>query len=80
MKPQYTDELLQYYGKKHVNSKDIEQVQRIFEESGALAYAQSVLADHFDSAERKIGRMKFMTAEDKRILRGFISYCKGRRK
>ena len=80
MKPQYTDELLQYYGKKHVNSKDIEQVQRIFEESGALAYAQSVLADHFDSAERKIGRMKFMTAEDKRILCGFISYCKGRRK
>jgi geranylgeranyl diphosphate synthase type I len=80
MKPEYAEELLQYYGKKHVTSKDIEQVQRIFEESGALAYAQSVLADHFDSAERKIGRMKFMTAEDKRILRGFISYCKGRRK
>ena len=80
MKPEYAEELLQYYGKKHVNSRDIEQVQRIFEESGALAYAQSVLADHFESAERKIGRMKFMDAGDKRILRGFISYCKGRRK
>ncbi len=80
MKPEYSEELLQYYGKKHVNSRDIEQVQRIFEESGALAYAQSVLADHFESAERKIGRMKFMDAGDKRILRGFISYCKGRRK
>ena len=80
MKPEYVEDLLQYYGKKHVSSKDIEQVQRIFEESGALAYAQSVLADHFESAERKIGRMKFMNAEDKKILRGFISYCKGRRK
>ncbi len=80
MKPEYAEELLQYYGKKHVNSRDIEQVQRIFEKSGALAYAQSVLADHFESAERKIGRMKFMDAGDKRILRGFISYCKGRRK
>jgi geranylgeranyl pyrophosphate synthase len=80
MKPEYTDELLQYYGKKRVTAKDIEQVQRIFEESGALGYAQSVLADYFESAERKIGRMKFISAEDKKILRGFISYCKGRRK
>ena len=80
MKPEFAEELLQYYGKKHVTSRDIEQVQRIFEESGALAYAQSVLADHFESAERKISRMKFMDAEDKKILRGFISYCKGRRK
>ena len=80
MKPEFAEELLQYYGKKHVTSRDIEQVQRIFEESGALAYARSVLADHFESAERKISRMKFMDAEDKKILRGFISYCKGRRK
>ena len=80
MKAEYAEELLQYYGKKHVTSKDIEQVQRIFEESGALTYAQSVLADHFESAERKISRMKFMDSEDKKILRGFISYCKGRRK
>lgn len=80
MKPEFAEELLQYYGKKHVTSRDIEQVQRIFEESGALAYAQSVLADHFESAERKVSRMKFMDAEDKKILRGFISYCKGRRK
>lgn len=80
MKPEFAEELLQYYGKKHVTSRDIEKVQRIFEESGALAYARSVLADHFESAERKISRMKFMDAEDKKILRGFISYCKGRRK
>lgn len=80
MKPEFAEELLQYYGKKHVTSRDIEQVQRIFEKSGALAYARSVLADHFESAERKISRMKFMDAEDKKILRGFISYCKGRRK
>ena len=80
MKSEFAEDLLQYYGKKHVTSRDIEQVQRIFEESGALAYAQSVLADHFESAERKISRMKFMDAEDKKILRGFISYCKGRRK
>ncbi len=80
MKPEYSEELLKYYGKKHVNSRDIEEVQRIFEESGALAYAQNILAEHFDSAERKIGRMKFMTPGDKKIMRGFISYCKGRRK
>lgn len=80
MKPEYSEELLQYYGKKHVTSRDIEEVQRIFEESGALAYAQNILAEHFDSAERKIGRMRFMTPGDKKIMRGFISYCKGRRK
>ena len=80
MKPEFTEELLQYYGKKRVTGKDIAEVQRIFEESGALAYAQNVLADHFDSAERKITRMKFISAEDKKLLRGFISYCKGRRK
>ena len=80
MKPEYSEELLQYYGKKNVTSRDIEEVQRIFEESGALAYAQNILAEHFDSAERKIGRMRFMTPGDKKIMRGFISYCKGRRK
>ena len=80
MKPEYLPELEIYYGQKNINLKELAEVQRIFRESGALAYAQEMLALRFEQAEKRLGRMKFVDAEDKAILRGFIEYCKGRRK
>ncbi len=80
MKPEYEEELLQIYGKKRISDAELDEVQRIFRESGALAYAQEMLGDCFERAEKRLARIKGMSREDKAILRGFITYCKGRRK
>ena len=80
MKPEYEEELLQIYGKKRISDAELDEVQRIFRESGALAYAQEMLGDCFERAEKRLARIKGMSKEDKAILRGFITYCKGRRK
>ena len=80
MKPENEEELLQIYGKKRISDAELDEVQRIFRESGALAYAQEMLGDCFERAEKRLARIKGMSREDKAILRGFITYCKGRRK
>ncbi len=80
MKPEYEEELLQIYGKKRISDAELDEVQRIFRESGALSYAQEMLGDCFERAEKRLARIKGMSKEDKAILRGFITYCKGRRK
>ena len=80
MKPEYEEELLQIYGKKRISDAELDEVQRIFRESGALAYAREMLGDCFERAEKRLARIKGMSKEDKAILRGFITYCKGRRK
>ena len=80
MKPEYEEELLQIYGKKRISDAELDEVQRIFRESGALAYAREMLGDCFERAEKRLARIKGMSREDKAILRGFITYCKGRRK
>ena len=74
-KPEAAEELLQYYGKKKIREKDLESVRRIFRESGALDYAKSVMEACFDRAGRKLSRMRFLTEEQKAILRGFIVWC-----
>ena len=80
MKPEYYEKLSKYYGKAIVTREDLEAVREIFTESGALDYARSMLGSYFEKAERKLARMSFISDEDKAILRGFIAYCKGRRK
>lgn len=75
-----TEELLRHYGGHTVTDEDLEAVRRIFEESGALAYARDTMNACFTRAERKLSRMKFLSSEDKEVLRGFIEWCKGRRK
>lgn len=77
-KPEAVEELLRYYGKKRVSERDLEAVRRIFRESGALDYARAVMESCFERAERKLARMRFLSAEEKAILRGFIAWCSGR--
>ena len=57
----------------------VEKVQDFFRESGALDYARDSMNSCFARAERKISRMK-LPDDDKLLLRGFIGYCRGRRK
>ncbi len=80
MKPEYEEDLLKIYGKKRISDAELDEVQRIFRESGALSYAQEMLGVCFERAEKRLARIKGMSREDKEILRGFITYCKGRRK
>ncbi len=77
--PEYEEELLRYYGRE-VTEESLEAVRRIFDESGALEYARSAMKACFERAGRKIGRMKFLSAGDRAVLRGFIEWCSGRRK
>ena len=80
MNPAYEEDLLKIYGKKRITDAELDEVQRIFRESGALSYAQEMLGNCFERAERRLSRIKGMNREDREILRGFITYCKGRRK
>lgn len=73
-------ELLKHYGGHTVTDDDLEAVRRIFEDSGALGYAKDTMNACFERAGRKLSRMKFLSAEDKAVLRGFIEWCKGRRR
>ena len=79
-RPEYEEALLEIYGKKRITDAELDEVQRIFRDSGALEYAQEMLGNCFERAERRLARFKGMHAGDKAILRGFITYCKGRRK
>lgn len=76
--PEYYEELSRYYGKRQVSVDELEEVRRIFRESGALDYARSVMDACFARAERKLSRMRFVGREEREILKGFISYCRTR--
>ena len=78
--PEATEELKRYYGKKKVTKKDLEEVRRIFKETGALEYARGAMEACYARALRKIARMKFLSDTDREILRGFVSWCGGRTK
>ena len=76
--PEATEELLKHYGKKRITEKDLEAVRGIFRDSGALDYAKAAMEGCFQRAQRKLSRMKFLTPENRSILRGFVLWCGGR--
>jgi geranylgeranyl pyrophosphate synthase len=78
-KPEYAEDLLRYYGRKHIDGETLSEVRRIFRESGAYDYAQDAMRSCFIRAEKRIGRMSFLTAEDKYIFRDFLLWCQGRK-
>lgn len=77
--PEATERLLRYYGRRHISEEDLKAVRDIFRESGALSYAQSVMEGCFDRALRILSRMRFVGEEDRRILKGFVAWCSGRK-
>ena len=76
--PEATEELLKHYGKKRITEKDLEAVRGIFRDSGALDYAKASMEGCFQRAMRKLSRMRFLTPENRSILRGFVLWCGGR--
>ncbi len=78
--PEYKRDLLKVYGKAHVTEPILDEVRKIFDESGAYDYAKDTMRACFLRAERRLSRMKFLSDEDRAILRGFLMWCQGRRK
>lgn len=77
-KPEYLGELLAYYGKP-AGVPELEAVQRIFRESGALDFAIEEMEKCFLRAEEKLASFRWMDSDSLRILQGFIGYCRGRK-
>lgn len=74
----YKKELLKYYGKENVTSEDIENVRKLFKESGAYNYANNLMNELYVDAEELIKNNKWLKDEYKSILLGFIEYLKMR--
>ncbi|MGX8703588.1 MAG: polyprenyl synthetase family protein [Lachnospiraceae bacterium] len=75
--PECLPALLRFYGKP-AGVEELAKVQDIFRESGALEYANAQMELCFARALEKLASLRWMSAEDKAILRGFIEYCRGR--
>lgn len=76
--PEAVDELLKYYGKRDVTEEALMEVRRIFEESGALAYARNAMDECLYTAEAAVEDMAFLDPGHKSVLRGFAQWCAGR--
>ncbi len=77
-KPKYLPNLLAYYGKP-AGRPEIDAVREIFRESGALDFAKEEMEKCFLRAEEKLASLRWMDKDSRRILRGFIGYCRGRK-
>ncbi|MBQ9011054.1 MAG: polyprenyl synthetase family protein, partial [Bacilli bacterium] len=79
MKTEYKEELLKYYGKKHISEKEAKEIINIFDKSGAKAYSKKIMNDLFqtslDALEKENINKKY-----KDILKGFIIYLRHRSK
>lgn len=74
------EKLLKYYGHKNVTEENLEKVRDIFRETGALSYAQDTMHTCYRRAHRKLARMKWLSEENRTLLKGFMIYLSGRRK
>ena len=75
----YGDELLKYYGKKHLNSDDISKVRYIFEKSGAKKYAINMMHEYFVKSKSELNKLE-LSKNLKSIILGFITYLEYRDK
>ncbi len=79
-RPDLAGELARWYGQPDAGDEAVEQVRRIFRESGALAYAEAEMEKLFLAAEKKLFLMRDVLPEDKAVLDGLIAYLRGRKK
>ena len=75
----YKPELLKYYGKENITEIEINEVRRIFKESGAFDYAKNLMNKLYDESIEIIKNIDWIKDEDKSIIFGFIEYLKGRK-
>lgn len=77
-KTDYLNELNNYYGKEDITEEEIDKVRNIFDKSGALNYAESLMNDLFRTANMKLDTLDFISADYKKIIKGFIIYLEQR--
>ena len=76
----YKDELLKYYGNEEITDLEINEVRRIFNESGALLYATNLMNKLYDESLSIIKNIEWIKEEDKSIINGFVEYLRTRGK
>ena len=76
----YKNELLKYYGKEKISDKEVEEVRRIFKESGSYDYASNLMNEMYDEAEKIITNNNWLNNKEKSILLGFSEYLRTRAK
>ena len=74
----YLYELNNYYGKEDITDEEIDKVRNIFDNSGALKYAESLMNDLFRTANMKLDTLDFISDDYKKIIKGFIVYLEQR--
>ena len=75
----YKNELMKYYGKENIGENEINEVRKIFKESGAYDYALNLMNKYYDEGIEIIKNNSWIKNEYKDILYGFIQYLKGRK-
>jgi len=75
----YKNELLKYYGKEEITDVQINEVRRIFKESGAYEYASNLMNKFYDESIEIVKKINWIKDEDKSILYGFVEYLKSRK-
>ena len=74
----YKNELLKYYGKEDLTIEDIEKVRNIFKESGSYDYASNLMYNLYNDAELEIEKIHWIDNDNKKVIKGFIEFLKGR--
>ena len=75
----YKKELLKYYGKENITEVEINEVRRIFKESGAYEYATNLMDKYFNESIEIIKNNNWIKEEDKSIIFGFVEFLRGRK-
>lgn len=73
----YYDELLKHYGNEDYN---LEEVQQIFEKSGAKDYAINKIEELYNESKEVLNNIGWLKTEDKEILYDLITFLKERKK
>ena len=77
---EYKDKLLKYYGKYELNNEVVENVRKIFIDSGAVDYSNHLMNELYDDGLKILKNIEWIKEEDKNILYGFVEYLRKRNK
>lgn len=75
---EYLEELNKYYGKDDLTLEEVEKVRNIFKDSGALNYAEELMKKLFKDSNDKLDKLDFISADYKKVIKGFIVYLEQR--
>lgn len=76
IKTSYKERLEEIYSKKTASKSDVEEVKKIFIETGSLDNANKWLDENLETAKKSIKASRYIPKYYKDILLGFVSYLK----